>query len=64
MFGLFYYDWTILIVLPALVISAWAQIKVSSTYKKYSTVYTKKNVTGAEAARAILDKNELSHVKI
>lgn len=64
MFGLFYYDWTILIVLPALVISAWAQIKVSTTYKKYSTVYTRRKVTGAEAARAILDKNGLSHVKI
>ncbi|MBO5203399.1 MAG: zinc metallopeptidase [Clostridia bacterium] len=64
MFGLFYYDWTILLVLPALIISAWAQIKVSTTYKKYSTVYTRRNVTGAEAARAILDKNGLHHVKI
>ena len=64
MFGLFYYDWTILLVLPALFISIWAQIKVSSTYNKYSTVYTKGGLTGAQAARAILDKNGLSHVSI
>ncbi len=64
MFGLFYFDWTILIVLPALIISIWAQIKVSTTYKKYSTVYTKRNITGHDAARAILDANGLHYVKI
>ncbi|MBQ9112851.1 MAG: zinc metallopeptidase [Clostridia bacterium] len=64
MFGLFYYDWTILLVIPALIISVWAQMKVSSTYKKYSTVYTRGGLTGAQAARAILDKNGLGHVGI
>ena len=64
MFGLFYYDWTILLVLPALIISIWAQIKVSSTYNKYSTVNTRGGLTGAQAARTILDSNGLSHVSI
>ena len=64
MFGLFYYDWTILLVLPALIISIWAQIKVSNTYNKYSTVNTRSGLTGAQAARTILDKNGLSHVSI
>ena len=64
MFGLFYFDWTILIVLPAFFISIWAQYKVSSTYKKYSTVLTKRNLTGFASARAILDANGLHHVKI
>ncbi len=64
MFGLFRFDWTILIVLPALIISIWAQIKVQSTYKKYSRVFTKRGITGAEAARAILDANGLRYVRI
>ena len=64
MFGLFYFDWTILIVLPAFVISIWAQYKVSSTYKKYSTVLTRRNMTGYASARAILDANGLHYVKI
>lgn len=64
LFGLFRFDWTILIVLPALFISIWAQIKVSSTYHKYSSVRTKRNVTGYAAARAILDANGLHYVKI
>lgn len=64
MFGLFRFDWTILIVLPALLISLWAQIKVSSTYKKYSSLRTARNITGYAAARAILDANGLHYVKV
>lgn len=64
LFGLFRFDWTILIVLPALFFSIWAQIKVNSTYKKYASFPTKRGMTGAQAARRILDENGLSHVKI
>ena len=64
LFGLFYFDWTILIVLPALIISIWAQINVNSTFKKYSHIRTKKGLTGAEAARRVLDANGLYDVKI
>ncbi|MBQ9783449.1 MAG: zinc metallopeptidase [Clostridia bacterium] len=64
LFGLFRFDWTILIVLPALIFSVWAQIKVNSTYKKYSAFPTKRGMTGAGAARRILDENGLTHVRI
>ena len=64
MFGLFYFDWTILIVLPALIFSVWAQINVSSTYKKYSTILTRKRITGADAARRVLNENGLYDVRI
>ena len=63
LFGWFYYDWTVLLVLPALIISLIAQAKVSSAYKKYST-HSTRSVTGYAAARAILDANGLSHVSI
>lgn len=63
-FGLFRFDWTILIVIPGLIISLWAQFKVQSTYKKYSTFYTQKRMTGADAARRILDSEGLYHIKI
>jgi len=64
MFGLFYFDWTILIVLPAFIFSLYAQFKVSTTYKKYEKAYTQKRLTGADAARRILDQNGLHHVAI
>jgi len=63
-FGWFYYDWTMLIVLPAFIFSIWAQIKVNSSFNKYSAVYTAKRITGAAAARKILDANGLYDVKI
>ncbi|MBQ7384867.1 MAG: zinc metallopeptidase [Clostridia bacterium] len=64
LFGWFYYDWTILLVLPALIVSVWAQINVSTTFNKYSKVSTYKGITGADAARRVLDANGLHDVKI
>lgn len=63
-FGLFAYDWTILLVIPGLLISVWAQIKVQSTFSKYSNMRTARGLTGFMAARRILDANGLSHVRI
>ena len=64
LFGWFYYDWTVLIVLPAFLFSLWAQMKVNSNFEKYSRVHTQGGLTGAEAARRILDANGLYDVKI
>ena len=63
-FGPLYFDWTILLILPALFLSIWAQIKVSTTFKKCSHIFTRKGVTGYQAARRILDANGLSYVRI
>ncbi len=63
-FGLFWGDWTILILFPAMIFSIWAQAKVQSTFKKYDRVTTQRRMTGADAARRILDMNGLHHVKI
>lgn len=64
LFGWFYFDWTILILLPAMIFSVWAQISVSSTFDKYSKMPTKRGITGASAARRVLDSNGLYDVKI
>ena len=63
-FGLFRFDWTILLVIPGLIISIWAQIKVQTTFSKYSKMNTERRMTGYMAARRILDANGLSHVAI
>lgn len=64
LFGLFYFDWTILLVIPAFIFSLWAQYSVQSTYKKYSQYPTSSGLTGASAARKILDTYGLGHIKI
>lgn len=56
--------WYIVLVLPAFLISLWAQFKVNSTYNKYSRVKNSKNYTADQVARMILDKNGLNYVSI
>lgn len=61
---MFYYDSTYLLLIPAMIISAWAQFKVSSTFEKYSKVYSSRGISGSQAARMLLDNNGLYHVPI
>ncbi len=64
MFFPFFYDSSWIILLPAIILSMWAQAKVNSTFKKYSKVYNRSGYTGADAARKILDMNGLQSVSI
>lgn len=59
-----FYDPTWIILLPALILSLWAQARVNSTFSKYSRVDNRAGYTGAEVARRILDMNGLYNVTI
>ena len=63
-FGLFWGDWTILVMIPALIFALVAQAKVNSTFKRYAKVYNRRGLTGAEAARRVLDAAGLYHVRV
>ncbi|HJV45942.1 MAG TPA: zinc metallopeptidase [Bacillota bacterium] len=60
---MFFTPWTILILL-AFGLSLWAQFRVKGTFNKYSEVPTSSGLTGAEAARRMLDMNGLHHIPI
>lgn len=47
-----------------LIVPIWAQMKVKSTYKKYSQISTSTQMTGAEVARKILSDNGLYDVRV
>ena len=64
LFGLFWGDWTILVMIPALIFSLWAQFKVNSTFNRYAKVRNRRGLTGADVARRVLDANGLHHVTI
>lgn len=64
MFYPYYIDPTYLILIPAILISAWAQFKVSSTFNKYSTVRSINGYTGAQVARILLNDAGLQEVEI
>ena len=63
-FGYFWGDWSLLVVLPALIFTLWAQSAVQSAYRQYSQVRNAHGMTGADAARRILDANGLRHIAI
>lgn len=59
-----YWDQTIIILIHALIFSLIAQLMVKGAFSKYSGVRNSRGYTGADAARAILDRNGLSYIRI
>ena len=54
----------IVLVMPAILFSLWAQTKVNSTFSKYQRVRCYSGYTGSQIARRILDENGLSNVRV
>ena len=59
-----YFDPTIIVMIPAIIFTMYAQGKVKSAYSKYQRVPGRKGITGYQAARMILDNNGMRHVPI
>ena len=63
--GYLYYDWTyILFMVPCLILSLICSARVRSTFAKYSKVPNSRNMTGAQAAHAVLSAHGVSDVRI
>ena len=54
----------ITLVLPCILLSLWASANVKNTFKKYSTQYSCRHLTGAEAAQRVLSANGVRGVRI
>jgi len=59
-----FFDSTMLLLIPGIILAFYAQTKVKSTFERFSKVISTKRTTGAEVARAILDSEGLEHVKV
>ncbi len=65
MYGYYGIDYTyIIFILPAIIISLIAQMRVTSTFGKYNKIQNSRNMTGSQVARKILDQNGLSSVVV
>ena len=62
--GYWYFDWTMLLLIPAFILTLVAQSKVKSAYRRYLRVPVRNGMTGAQAARRILDLNGLTDVPV
>lgn len=61
---MFFWDPTYIIVLPAILLAIYAQIRVQSTYRRFSEVPIANGLTGAQVAQEVLRRNGLSGVEI
>lgn len=52
------------LMIPGLILGIYAQIKLSSTYSKYMQIGNARGMTGAQAARAVLDCDGLYNVPV
>ena len=57
-------NYYLILVVPALLLSIFAQIKVKSTFAKYSSKMSQRNITGTEAASYLLKANDITDVKL
>ena len=65
MFYYYGYDWTyIVLVLPFVLLSLLASASVKSTFQKYSKVFSRRGLTGAQAAERVLRANGVTNVRI
>lgn len=60
-----YFDWTyVVLVLPCVIFSLIASSSVNRTFKKYSQQFSRRGITGAQAAERVLRANGVSGVQI
>lgn len=59
-----FFDSTMIILLPAIIISGLAQLKIKSAFNKYSKVNSANGYTGAKVARMLLDDAGLFDIPV
>lgn len=60
----YYYDYSWFVLVPAIILTMITQSRINKAYRTYSQVPVSTGVTGAEAARLMMDANGLSGVAI
>lgn len=54
----------VLLLIPVLLLSLWAQMQVSGNFRRYNAVNNRRHLTGAQAAEAVLRANGVFDVPI
>ncbi len=61
---MFYFDPTMILVLPGLILALWAQARVNGAFSRYSQLSARSGLTGAEMARQLLAREGIYDVDI
>ena len=60
----FFFDPTMMLLIPALLLAMWAQMRVKTVFARYSNVGSRHGTTAASVARALLDRFGLRDVPV
>ena len=60
----YYFDPTMIILIPGIILALWASINVNTTFKKYDTVLSRNRLTGAQVAERVLHHHGIYDVRI
>ena len=60
----YYFDPTMILLIPGIIIALWASINVNSTFEKYNRVLSHNRMTGAEVAERVLHHHGIYNVRI
>ena len=61
---MFFWDPTMILLIPAILLTIYAQIKVKSTYARFKEVVSRRGINGYEMAKEILTRNGINNVEI
>ena len=67
MYPMYYYGFDfsyVVLVLPCILFSLWASANVNGTFKRYSNQYSRRGLTGAQAAERVLRANGIGNVRV
>jgi Zn-dependent membrane protease YugP len=64
MYGYYYYDYSWIVLVPAIIFTIICQSRITNAYRTYSRIPNSTGVTGFQAARTMMDANGLSDVTI
>ena len=54
---MFYWDWTMILLVPGLLLGLWAQFKVKTAYAKYRKIGTSRGLTAEQVSRDMLTRD-------
>ncbi len=56
--------WYLILVMPAVIFSIWASIRVNTTFDRYAKKHSMRGMTGAQAAKMVLEQNGVNNVAV
>ena len=60
----YYFDPTVIILIPGIIIALWASINVNTTFDKYNRIPSRNGLTGAQVAERVLNHHGIYNVRI